>query len=184
MYACVLSGLNGVSITPFPYSYRFRYSLYLTEHCLRFTGVWLTANTHGSFGLLNDKNINEGPRSFLKFSTSFAEIEAVLSSRPSVAASDDPNDFSVITPGHFLISSELKSVPEPDYTSEKISIREWWKLVAHISQSFWKSKSKDYLTQLQVRNKWKILSEELSVNDLVLIKNDNLLPLKRKMVKV
>ncbi|GFS83419.1 uncharacterized protein NPIL_583161 [Nephila pilipes] len=69
-----------------------------------------------------------------------------------------------------LETVELKSVPEPDYTSEKIFIRERWKLVAQISQSFWKSWSKDYLTQLQVRNKWKIPSAELSVNDLLLIK--------------
>ncbi|GFT86539.1 uncharacterized protein NPIL_644481 [Nephila pilipes] len=56
-----------------------------------------------------------------EFSTSLAEIEAELNSRLLVAASDDPNDFSVITPGHFLIGSELKSVPEPDHTSEKNS---------------------------------------------------------------
>ncbi|GFU41230.1 uncharacterized protein NPIL_661911 [Nephila pilipes] len=118
-----------------------------------------------------------------EFSSSLAEIEAVLNSRPLVAASDDPNDFSVITPGHFLIGSELKSVLEPDYTSEKILIQERWKLVAQISQSFWKSWSKDYLTQLQVRNKWKIPSAELNVNDLVLIK-DNLSPLKWKMARV
>ncbi|GFT53137.1 uncharacterized protein NPIL_423771 [Nephila pilipes] len=119
-----------------------------------------------------------------EFSTSLTEIEAVLLSPPLVAASDDPNDFSFITPGHFLIGSELKSVPEPDYTSEKIPIRERWKLVAQISQSFWKSWSKDYLTQLQVRNKWKVPSAELSVNDLVLIKDDNLSPLKWKMARV
>ncbi|GFU16156.1 uncharacterized protein NPIL_216621, partial [Nephila pilipes] len=119
-----------------------------------------------------------------EFSISLTEIEAVLNSRPLVAASDDPNDFSVITPGHFLIGSELKSVPDPDYTSEKIPIRERWKLVAQISQSFWKSWSKDYLTQLRVSNKWKIPSAELSVNDLVLIKDDNLSPLKWKMARV
>ncbi|GFT13105.1 uncharacterized protein NPIL_200771 [Nephila pilipes] len=91
-----------------------------------------------------------------------------------IAASDDSSDFSVIIPGHFLIGSELKSVPEPDYTSEKIPIRERWKFVAQISQSFWKSWLKDHLTQLQVRNKWKVPSAELSVNDLVLIKDDKL----------
>ncbi|GFS85104.1 uncharacterized protein NPIL_379062 [Nephila pilipes] len=110
-----------------------------------------------------------------EFSTSLAEIEGVLKSRPLVAASDDPNDFSVITPGHFLIGSGLKCVPEPDYKSEKIPIWERWKLVAQISQSFWKSWLKDYLTQLQMHNKWKIPSAELSGNYLVPIKDDNLL---------
>ena len=108
----------------------------------------------------------------------------MLNSRPLVAASEDPTDFSVITPGHFIIGSELKRVPEPDLTSEKIPIRERWKLITQISQSFWKSWSKDYLTQLQVRNKWKVPFEDLRVNDLVLIKDDNLPPLKWKMARV
>ncbi|KFM71288.1 hypothetical protein X975_00963, partial [Stegodyphus mimosarum] len=119
-----------------------------------------------------------------EFSTCLVEIEAILNSRPLVAASEDPNDFSVITPGHFIIGSELKSVPEPDVTNEKIPIRERWKLVTQISQSFWKSWSKDYLTQLQVRNKWKLPSADLRVNDLVLIKDENLPPLKWKMGRV
>ncbi|GFT43550.1 uncharacterized protein NPIL_567231 [Nephila pilipes] len=58
-----------------------------------------------------------------RVSRSLAEIEAVLNSRPLVAASDDPNYFSVITPCHLLIGLELKSIPEPDYTSEKISVQ-------------------------------------------------------------
>lgn len=119
-----------------------------------------------------------------EFSTCLAEIEAVLNSRPLVPASEDPNDFSVITPGHFLIGFELKRVPEPDLTSERIPIRERYKLITQISQSFWKSWSKDYLTQLQVRNKWKVPSTDLRVNDLVLIKDDNSPPLKWKMARV
>ncbi|GFT17298.1 uncharacterized protein NPIL_535891 [Nephila pilipes] len=111
-------------------------------------------------------------------------VKAIRMHRPLVAASIGTNNFSVITPGHVLIGSELKSVLEPDYTSEKIPIRLWWKLVAQVSQSFWKSWSKDYLTQLQVRNKWKIPNAELYENDLVLIKGDNLSSLKWKMARV
>ncbi|KAF8768308.1 hypothetical protein HNY73_021143 [Argiope bruennichi] len=75
-----------------------------------------------------------------------------MNSRPLVAASDDPDDFSVITPGHFLIGSELLKIPEPDLTDQKISIQNRLKLISQISQSFWRSWSKDYLTQLQVEN--------------------------------
>ncbi|GFS81561.1 uncharacterized protein NPIL_172381 [Nephila pilipes] len=69
-----------------------------------------------------------------EFSTSLAEIEEVLNFRPLVADSDDPNDFSVITLGHFLIGLELKSVPKPDYTSEKIPIRERWNRIKEIDE--------------------------------------------------
>ncbi|GBL77344.1 hypothetical protein AVEN_41767-1 [Araneus ventricosus] len=92
-----------------------------------------------------------------EFTTVLVEIETVLNSKPLIAASDDPDDYSVITPGHFLITSELKRLPQLDLTQHKTPIRERLKLVTQISQSFWKSWSKDYLTQLQVRNKWKTL---------------------------
>ncbi|GFT91628.1 hypothetical protein NPIL_554391 [Nephila pilipes] len=67
-----------------------------------------------------------GHRSFLRksFPISLVEIEAVQNSRPLVVTSNDPNEFSVITHCPSLIGSELKRVPEPDYYSEKISIRE------------------------------------------------------------
>jgi len=119
-----------------------------------------------------------------EFTTVLVEIEAVLNSRPLVAASDDPDDYTAITPGHFLIGSELKRLPEPDFTELKIPIRERLRLISQISQSFWKSWSKDYLTQLQERNKWRKPFENLKVNDLVLIKEDNLPPIKWKLARV
>ncbi|GFT55458.1 hypothetical protein NPIL_353451 [Nephila pilipes] len=64
------------------------------------------------------------------------QVEVILNSRPSVADSVETNDLPVIIQSQFLISYELKNVSEPDYTSEKISIRNWWKLVAMIAQSF------------------------------------------------
>ena len=119
-----------------------------------------------------------------EFSTVLAEVEAVLNSRPLFASSDDPGDISVLTPGHFLIGADLKRVPEPDLTSEKVPFRERWTLLTQISQSFWKSWSRDYLTQLQVRNKWQNPTDNICVNDIVLIKDDNLPPLKWKMARV
>ncbi|GBM82118.1 hypothetical protein AVEN_20644-1 [Araneus ventricosus] len=115
------------------------------------------------------------------------EIEAVLNSRSLVAAlvaaSDDPDDLSVITPGHFLVGEEIQRIPEPDLSDQEMSIRERLKITL-ISQSFWRSWSKDYLTQLQVRTKWKRPCDGLKVNDLVLIKDDNLLPVKWIMTRV
>ncbi|XP_072400927.1 uncharacterized protein [Diabrotica undecimpunctata] len=47
-------------------------------------------------------------------STVLSQIEAVLNSRPICALSDDPSEFSFLTPGHFLIGSNLMSYPESD----------------------------------------------------------------------
>ncbi|GBM75535.1 Fatty acyl-CoA reductase wat [Araneus ventricosus] len=85
-----------------------------------------------------------------EFLTVLVEIEAVLNYRPLVTTSDDPDDFTVITPGHFLVGEELERIPEPDLTDQRMPIRDRWKLIAHISQSFWRSWSRDNLTQFQM----------------------------------
>ncbi|GFS29113.1 hypothetical protein NPIL_655391 [Nephila pilipes] len=56
-----------------------------------------------------------------QFSTCLVDL--ALNSWSLVAAPPDPNDFYVMTSDHFVIGSELKSIPEPDYTTEKFPIR-------------------------------------------------------------
>ncbi|XP_055632492.1 uncharacterized protein LOC129772973 [Toxorhynchites rutilus septentrionalis] len=46
--------------------------------------------------------------------TLLAQIECCLNSRPIVPISDDPSDMEPLTPGHFLVGSALKAVPDSD----------------------------------------------------------------------
>ncbi|GFQ79210.1 DUF5641 domain-containing protein [Trichonephila clavata] len=78
----------------------------------------------------------------------------------------------------------LKRIPEPNLCSEKISLCDRWKLLQQMSQSFWRKWSLDYLTQLQQSIKWQKHQPNLKINDLVLIKEDNLPPLKWKLGRV
>ena len=50
---------------------------------------------------------------FEEFSTLLTRIESCLNSRPIAPLSNDPEDFSYLTPGHFLIRTPLTSIPEP-----------------------------------------------------------------------
>ncbi|XP_046145959.1 uncharacterized protein LOC123989276 [Osmia bicornis bicornis] len=59
------------------------------------------------------RTIGELLLTFEEFSTLLTQIEAVLNSRPLKPLSDDPDDISALTPGHFLISSALNTIPEP-----------------------------------------------------------------------
>jgi hypothetical protein len=63
--------------------------------------------------------------------------------------SPDPEDLSVLTPGHFLIGRPLTAVPEPDLRDIKQNRLSRWEQVQQISQHFWKRWSTEYLSSLQ-----------------------------------
>jgi hypothetical protein len=52
---------------------------------------------------------------FKEMATVLCKIEAILNSRLLVPASDDPNDLTALTPGHFLIGRPLVAVAEPNF---------------------------------------------------------------------
>ena len=72
------------------------------------------------------------------------EIEAILNSRPLTPLSPDPNDFTRLTPSHFLIGDCLMSIPENDVRNtslNKVSVCQH----IHVKQHFWKRWNKEYL---------------------------------------
>ena len=56
-----------------------------------------------------------------EFSTLLTQIEAILNSRPISPMSSDPNDDASLSPGHFLIGSQLAALPERSYSRKGIS---------------------------------------------------------------
>ncbi|KAK9758963.1 hypothetical protein QE152_g252 [Popillia japonica] len=53
-----------------------------------------------------------------------AQVEAVLNSRPLIPMSEDPNDPTFLTPGHFLIGESLTDLIEPNLTALKNELEE------------------------------------------------------------
>ncbi|GBM20678.1 hypothetical protein AVEN_150654-1 [Araneus ventricosus] len=147
-----------------------------------FGGLWEAAVKSMKFHLR--RAIGAQILIYEEFSTLLVQIEACLNSRPLVPVSSDPDDLSVITPANFLIGSTLDAIPERDVTNFTIPLADRWKLVQQISQSFWKRWSSEYITQFQRRSKWQRPHYNLRVNDIVLIKDDNLPPLKWRMGRV
>ncbi|XP_035229444.1 uncharacterized protein LOC118201442 [Stegodyphus dumicola] len=64
-----------------------------------------------------------------EFLTVLTQVEACMNSRPLCAMSSDPNDFSALTPGHFLIGAPLLAIPESDLSDVKSSRLKRWSLV-------------------------------------------------------
>lgn len=92
--------------------------------------------------------------SYEELYTTLTQIEAVLNSRPLVPSSDDPCDFTAVTPAHFLIGREMQAISEPSYLNLKMSTLSRWQLVQTIFQHFWRRWTAEYLPELQNRSKW------------------------------
>lgn len=107
----------------------------------------------------------------IEFATLLCQIEACLNSRPISALHDDPNDFSALTPGHFLIGRPLINQPEESTLEINPNRLSRWQVRAMLKH-IWRSWSSDYLHTLQQRSKWQKNQPEIKINELVLLKNN------------
>ncbi|XP_062714051.1 uncharacterized protein LOC134290853 [Aedes albopictus] len=115
--------------------------------------------------------------SFDDMQTLLCQIESCLNSRPLVALTDDPSDYETLTPGHFLIGSALKSVPDADYTEIACNRLSRWHHVQKMYQQLWKRWHLEYLSTLQPRSKWLSPPIEIKENQLVIIRDENCPPM-------
>ncbi|CAK1578182.1 unnamed protein product [Parnassius mnemosyne] len=122
--------------------------------------------------------INNSTLTFEEMSTVLSQIEACLNLRPLSQASGDPDDPVPLTPGHFLIGQLLVVAPDSNYEIQNMSTLRRWQLTQRMIQNFWRRWSKEYLVNFFQRYKWNSQISEPKVDDIVLVKEDNLSPAK------
>lgn len=115
--------------------------------------------------------------------TVLVQVEAILNSRPISSLSNDPNDLSPLTPGHFLIGRPMTAVPDQDVEKLPISRLSRYQRLQQLQQHFWRRWSREYVCELQQRHKW-TKSSELPVGAMVLLREDNVPPLKWQLGRV
>ncbi|UYV65036.1 hypothetical protein LAZ67_3002885 [Cordylochernes scorpioides] len=120
---------------------------------------------------------------FEELTTVLTQIEACLNSRPLCPLTDDPEDLNALTAGHFLIGMPLTAVPSLVRESGS-SLKGRWQLVEQIKTDFWKRWSCEYFSRLQNRPKWLKPVDNIKIGTLVLLKEDNLPPLKWRMGRI
>ncbi|XP_066906822.1 uncharacterized protein [Halyomorpha halys] len=109
------------------------------------------------------------PLTFEELATAFIRIKGVLNSRPLTPMNEDPENFDVLTPAHFLIGTSLAALPEAsDELSPRRAIDRWDRLQAHL-KSIWNRWSRDYLHTLQQKGKWIKRQPNLKKGDLVIM---------------
>ncbi|XP_043474379.1 uncharacterized protein LOC122506330 [Leptopilina heterotoma] len=130
------------------------------------------------------RTIGETKLSYEEFTTLLVQIEAVLNSRPLEQLSDDPEDFSTLTPGHFLIGDSLTIIPEPSLTQLNISPASRWKLIQQRFQFFWSKWSSCYLQRQQSISKWHHPSNKIKVGSMVLLTDERFPPAKWPLARI
>ncbi|XP_047523658.1 uncharacterized protein LOC125062124 [Pieris napi] len=121
---------------------------------------------------------------FEEISTLFAQVEAILNSRPLCPLSSSPDDLLTLSPGHFLIGRPLTSLPSKGLDEFKFSHLQRYQRIEQLRQHFWRRWQKEYVVELQQRTKWRENSANLNIGDLVLIAEDNTAPLCWKLGRV
>ncbi|XP_060861356.1 uncharacterized protein LOC132938501 [Metopolophium dirhodum] len=148
-----------------------------------FGGLWEAAVK--SMKNIVQKTLGNVHLTYEELYTVLTRTEACLNSRPLTPISTDPNDLSVLTPGHFLIGDSLLAIPEPDIANVNINRLTRWRRLNHYSQIIWKKWSREYLNQLQERKRWAgEKGPKLEIGTVVLVRDENLSPLYWKLGRV
>ncbi|XP_041451954.1 uncharacterized protein LOC121405351 [Drosophila obscura] len=121
---------------------------------------------------------------FEELRTLLCHITAVINSRPLVSISENPADLDVLTPAYFLNGGPLASFAEPDVTQLNFDRLNGWQRVSYLQQIFWSRWKEEYIISLQQRSKWRTPKPSLAVADVVLVKVENLPPMKWPLARL
>lgn len=116
--------------------------------------------------------------------TILVQVEACMNSRPLTALSNDPEDLEILTPGHFLIHRALISLPEPSYAEIPENRLDRYQQNQEYVRRIWKRWMTDYLSGLQPRTRWSAKRNNIREGTMVLVKEENLPPMKWRFGRV
>ncbi|XP_062539151.1 uncharacterized protein LOC134207450 [Armigeres subalbatus] len=139
-----------------------------------FGGIWEAGVKSMKYHM--KRVVGDTKLTYEEMTTFLAQTETILNSRPLGQMSEDPNDLTLLTPSHFLINRSSVALPEPSYEEEKIGRLSRWQHVQVMQQHFWRRWSREYLHQLQGRQKWHDGVKEFKIGALVMLIDENLPP--------
>ncbi|XP_070855336.1 uncharacterized protein [Drosophila suzukii] len=120
------------------------------------------------------RTVGSHKQTYEELATVLIRIEACLNSRPLCPLTADPDDLEALTPAHFLIGDTL--LAPVHCRPQNSSFREQFLSRQNLIRQFWTQWSRDWLSHLQTRPKWCQEKENFKINELVLMKDDQLPP--------
>ncbi|XP_031554426.1 uncharacterized protein LOC116291397 [Actinia tenebrosa] len=108
--------------------------------------------------------------------TFMCEAESIVNSRPlTINQLTDHDSPEPLTPSHLLTMKSKVLLPPPgNFEAADIYARKRWRRVQYLANQFWTRWRKEFLLSLQGRNKWTRTRRNLTIEDIVLIKDENL----------
>ena len=108
------------------------------------------------------------------FRTVVCEVEAIVNSRPITFVSNDADDLQPLSPNNLLTMKSSIILPPPgNFQREDIYMRRRWRRVQYLANLFWSWWKREYLVTLQNRQKWVRPKRNITVGDIVIIKEEN-----------
>ena len=103
--------------------------------------------------------------------TLLAEVCTIMNARPLVPVSSDPEFPLVLTPA-MLLTQKMGTAPPPPYEFGKAELlKQQWKQVQSLADTFWERWRREYLSTLQTRRRWPNKRPNLREGDVVLMKD-------------
>ncbi|GJQ73837.1 hypothetical protein Trydic_g18774 [Trypoxylus dichotomus] len=121
---------------------------------------------------------------FEELLTVLTQVEGILNSRPIFPMSSDPNDLNALTPGHFLIGRPISYLPQPNLLEVKENNLSRYQRLQQMTQHIWTRWSREYISELQQKTKWKSNLGSINAGDIVVIKDDHLPPSRWKLGRI
>ena len=111
------------------------------------------------------------------FHTLVVIAEGIVNSRPLTPVSNDPDDFSSITPNsllHPLLTETTTTMMLPPSSDPPPPILlHRWRHVRSLADAFWKRFQREYVSTLQRRRKWMASRRNIMIGDLVLVSENS-----------
>ncbi|KAL0893471.1 hypothetical protein ABMA27_013673 [Loxostege sticticalis] len=147
-----------------------------------FGGLWEAAVKSTKFHL--KRVVQKSILTYEELNTVLVQIEGILNSRPLLPMTSNSDDFTYLTPGHFLIGTSLTTYPDHDVSCTPVNRLKMWNVCNNMVQSFWKLWYRHYLNVLQSRPKWQTTHSNITVGSLVLLIDNDTPPLTWPMARV
>lgn len=107
--------------------------------------------------------------------TFFYEAMSIVNSRPLTTTTiNDPKGAEPLTPNHLLTMKPTIPLPPPGkFCQDDLYARKRWRRVQYLSEQFWSRWRKQYLTNINFRQRWHVPRRNVQVGDVVLVKGEN-----------